>query len=118
MADDPTYTYDWPQIIADLEQGRYSRALCEEVQRAASSWPTCACGNLCDAIPRGVGKVPKNTVLFNKGVQFSGLINGLIQASLSGGPTHRKAANARRCLREIDNCVARILRKMKQRRSM
>jgi len=40
-----------------------------ELKKTSSSWTTCACGNLCDAIPRAEGK-PLDDILANEGQQF------------------------------------------------
>jgi len=42
-----------------------------ELGKAAGEWVTCACGNLCDAIPRINRGAPEDFYLQRYGIQFS-----------------------------------------------
>jgi hypothetical protein len=70
--------FDWAEFL-----NRESETITEDewihAQRRAQSWPTCACGNLCDAIPRWMGSEdelggshgePKDRNLSNLGYGF------------------------------------------------
>lgn len=62
-------------------QGRPVTNWVEELNRAdpewgklyfrAKQWPTCACGNLCEALPRTIYGAPKDDALLDLGMQFS-----------------------------------------------
>lgn len=39
--------------------------------RLAGNWPTCACGQLCKALPREHGGYPVNYGLYQLGIDFS-----------------------------------------------
>lgn len=46
----------------------------EDAHKLSKSWVTCACGNLCDAIPRDVAGCPKDSDLFSLGCEFNDAI--------------------------------------------
>lgn len=43
----------------------------DELKHKANSWVTCACGNLCDVIPRDEMGVPDDFELVSLGIDFS-----------------------------------------------
>lgn len=50
----------------------------EEWEHAAglsSDWITCACGNLCDIIPRNVAGCPEDDILYTLGIDFDNSID-------------------------------------------
>lgn len=58
---------DWnAELDKAIEQGFISN----ELIVASEDWVTCACGNLCDAIPRTKHDSPKDDRLFRLGLDF------------------------------------------------
>lgn len=43
----------------------------ENMSNLSASWVTCACGNICDALPRNEKNVPEDSILKNLGCNFS-----------------------------------------------
>ena len=43
----------------------------EEANALADNWVTCACGQLCEALPRVSGNCPKDGKLFELGMNFA-----------------------------------------------
>jgi len=119
---DPNYTYNWPQIIKDLEHNRYTRKQCVEVEEAANNWVTCACGTLCEALPRDLGSgTPKDAELENLGLLFAEIIHDLCSRSClhtEGVGSKREvgeaAERARSCLRDIELRSAVLLEEMEE----
>lgn len=106
------------EMVKLREQGKFfnwnaflSRKTCTEKDyleaiRLASEWVTCACGNLCDAIPRYIGisgsryGSPKDDKLVDLGYQFMGEIE------------NRKVDSAKITLQQIEERSAEILQLM------
>ena len=101
------WIYDWPTIIDDLEADRYTDAGKNECVVAAAMWPTCACGNQCDAIERLWTGEPRDYVLTERGVQFADDILAL--AYNVAAPRANNASAARRTLAIIERRSAELL---------
>ena len=102
------WIYDWPQIIRDLQADAYTEAGTREVREAAGDWVTCACGNLCDAIPRNPDGEPENISLASMGVYFEHAIVDLCAARTVRERSHY-AEYARYYLYWINVIAAEIL---------
>ena len=103
------WIYDWPQIIDDLEADAYTAYGKRDVRIAACNWVTCACGNLCDEIPRGTDGVPRDGYLADAGVDFCVAIRDLCDAQT----VHERevyAINARYHMFRIDLRAAELLK--------
>ena len=103
------WIYDWPQIIRDLQANAYTAAVKRDVLMAAESWVTCACGNLCDEIPRGCRNVPFDLDLSDAAIDFSTAIRNLCTAKT----VHEReiyAISARYHLFRIDQRAAEVLK--------
>lgn len=61
--------FDWN---AFLNQETITEEEWKEAFNLAANWVTCACGNLCDAIPRDKYDFPKDQILIELGVEFAG----------------------------------------------
>lgn len=102
------WIYDWPQIIRDLQADAYTAAGKRDVLNAASSWIVCACGNLCDEIPRAGSGRPLDDDLFNAGIDFSDAIRKMCRsATVHEREIH--AINARYYLFRINRREAELL---------
>ena len=102
------WIYDWPQIIRDLQADAYTEAGKRDVLKAAHEWVTCACGNLCEEIPRDLCGAPKDTYLTNTEVNFATAIRGLCKAT-TVREREINAISARYYLYRIDVIAAEIL---------
>lgn len=91
-----TYVYNWPNIIYNLKHRLGTVNERKEWDLAARSWVTCACGNLCNAIPRSAfDGQPVDGELYHLGKIFYEYIN---KACFPPSPSFheyyaRKAAN-------------------------
>ncbi len=74
--------FNW---VAFLNKKKYTEAELDEADRLASGWVTCACGNLCAALPRSSGGVPADRDLQVLGDVFSTKISRLKEAFHCGG---------------------------------
>lgn len=79
----------------------------EHAHRLSGDWPTCACGQLCQLLPRGQGNEPEDDVLYELGIQFNSVMEqydcaayayhaGILLGSTSQEVYKRKVANAKR----------------------
>ena len=104
------WIYDWPQIIRDLQADAYTAAGKLEVRKAAESWVTCACGNLCEEIPRWpMDGSPKDDLLAWWGGYFCSHISDLCAARTVRDRAYH-ASGARRILRRIEQRADRLLK--------
>jgi hypothetical protein len=65
---------NWHQVLSNPPPDRQTIEGYEQHQilgKAAGEWVTCACGNLCDAIPRNEQGAPDDFYLQRYGIQFS-----------------------------------------------
>lgn len=65
---------DWNHWLDEAirkEPSEYER---DEAAELALGWVTCACGNLCDSIPRDGCGAPRDAQLYYEGCEFSDLI--------------------------------------------
>ncbi|QMV49831.1 MAG: hypothetical protein [Cryophage ML09] len=46
-----------------------------DLERRASSWVTCACGELCKALPKGRNGQPENSYLYASGAEFTDAVH-------------------------------------------
>jgi hypothetical protein len=72
----PKEVINWPATIKRLmtlnPRGRAYKKLYEEASDAADDWVTCACGALCDAIPREPkSNGPEDQLLNMLGIRFA-----------------------------------------------
>lgn len=64
--------FDWLNVLTKLSEGqRITRDRYLQLCNMAGSWPTCACGQLCDALPRGEMGYPIDAKLRYWGSQFA-----------------------------------------------
>ena len=59
--------FDWN---AFLLKPSYTDDEWQEAQNYANEWVTCACGNQCAVLPRGINGVPMDRVLADLGAMF------------------------------------------------
>lgn len=67
----PGMPFDWLQFFA---QDEYSVQDLDAASTASGSWVTCACGNLCAAIPRDSMGSPLDDELRTLGLEFHDII--------------------------------------------
>ena len=103
------WVYDWPQIIDDLEADAYTEYGKRDVRRAATSWVTCACGNLCEGISRGWLDAPNDDDLRYLGADFAIAILNLCDAH-TAREREIYAINARCFVFHIDRRAAELLK--------
>lgn len=71
-------TFDWFDVLERLTNGeRANGAQRCKLEAMASSWPTCACGQLCKNLPRTEDKVPIDIELGVLGGRFASLVRDL-----------------------------------------
>lgn len=90
---------DW---LHELQQKRITKDRWKELATRSSSWITCACGNLCDDIPRCYTGEPKDAQLSGLGMLFHREIR------------LRKKHKALKTLLAIEQVSDRILKEMKK----
>ena len=56
----------------------------EELYKRSSHWATCACGNMCDVIPRTSGGQPVDDELENLGTLFNRQVEDAIDKNVKG----------------------------------
>lgn len=79
--------FDWVEF---LNKESYT---IEELTNAAilsKGWVTCACGNLCDAIPRNKSYEPIDKSLYAMGLEFNVHIAGMYNSSNEYRLNHHK----------------------------
>ena len=103
------WIYDWPQIIRDLQADAYTEYGKRDVRKAAYEWVTCACGNLCEEIPRNHLGAPEDDLLAWWGGYFYSYISDLCTAHTVRDRAFH-AAGARRILRGIEQRADRLLK--------
>lgn len=62
--------WDWRDIIARGKAGRLGADEEIEAEERAGEWPTCACGYLCDRLPRLEDGMPGDLELQEIGLSF------------------------------------------------
>lgn len=64
---------NWLTILEDLVKGKVelSDEQIYQIQKSATNWPTCACGQLCQNLPRFGDGQPVDTILTNLGLEFN-----------------------------------------------
>jgi len=92
-------TFDWFDVLERLVKGEelsYSDKYI--LMDRAGNWPTCACGQLCKALPRNkITKVPEDATLQMLGVKFAEYVN------------MRKWVQALHCFNKIEARSAELL---------
>ena len=73
----------------------------------ADNWVTCACGQLCRNLPRGLGKKPKDKKLSDLGMQFSRI---LYEINLE--PSNEARKEAIEILKAIETRTTTLLKKL------
>jgi len=69
--------FNWIAVLKDLAHGApISRSERFKLKRLAGNWPTCACGQLCDALPRSATNAPRDGMLIGLGHIFYHQIDG------------------------------------------
>lgn len=69
--------FDWNWF---LHKGSYTDDELLEAEELAHLWITCACGNLCDIIPRHINGAPKDYILYDLGMSFGEIIHKMYMA--------------------------------------
>lgn len=106
---------NWNTVIDRMEAGDYDGDDYDEWDERANDWVTCACGNQCEAIPRGYTGAPKDAELFRLGGQFPVTLEVLHEAVEVGqGKASLKVSAdvARQCLADIERRSSEILAEM------
>lgn len=94
--------FNWERM---LDRNHLTEIEWEEMEELASKWTTCACGNQCDIIPRGINGGPEDEHLSLLGQRFLSLI--LIRSK-------RKALA---CLNEIELRSAELIAEINARKN-
>jgi len=76
-------TFDWFDVLERLDKGdTISDDQYRTLEYRAGRWPTCACGQLCKALPKRESEIsdaykcaPKDGELFRRGVSFSDYVS-------------------------------------------
>lgn len=66
--------FNWLVALKDARKGLASPEDVETMKKAACQWPTCACGNMCDLLPRGrpaEQSAPLDDDLYFAGLNFA-----------------------------------------------
>ncbi len=79
--------FDW---LSFLNKPGHSEQELTEATALASSWVTCACGNLCEAIPRRLDRAPRDEELRLAGLNFGALIR-IMRDNQSAGRDYNSA---------------------------
>lgn len=75
----PDSPFNWAEFLDDcirIDLHESDIRNMDRVRRLAESWVTCACGNLCDKIPRLKSGCPVDDELNGLGMDFAGNIGG------------------------------------------
>lgn len=68
-------SFNWLALLKDLAAGMpLSEVEWQQIKRMAAAWPTCACGQLCAALPRNRQGAPRDDILIQLGGAFCGQI--------------------------------------------
>lgn len=98
--------FDWREF---LQRERYTTVELKTAGKLANSWVTCACGNLCEALPRWPGGTPEDQQLARLGNEFAAAVEGLARFHDLGGPTIGAQRLARDVLDKIEARSAELL---------
>lgn len=98
--------FDWN---AFLKNESYTVDECKEADGLARHWVTCACGNQCDVIPRGITGAPKDFWLRHFGDAFCANIRRLLFAVKEGVHFRNEQQAAMATLQEIEKRAAKII---------
>lgn len=64
--------FNWLTVLTELSDGKeITNSRYHQLSSMAGGWPTCACGQLCDALPRGQMGEPRDSKLRYWGAQFA-----------------------------------------------
>lgn len=88
--------FDWNKALEDAIAMPPSYDQWMEMVSLAKEWVTCACGNLCAALPREFNGAPEDYTLDHLGRQFSTSV------------TNRQWPAAKQILEEIEACGAEL----------
>ena len=67
--------FNWFEVLKDLEQGdELSDKNYYTLTTMAGNWPTCACGQLCQALERNELGAPVDETLKTHGIKFAHLV--------------------------------------------
>jgi hypothetical protein len=69
--------FDWFAFLAQ-DVNELSLDILDEANHLADNWVTCACGQLCQALPKEFGNQPADPELADLGMQFARKINDMI----------------------------------------
>jgi hypothetical protein len=68
----PDDRFDWMAALEQCQKEPEAAADCHKaLVLMASDWPTCACGQLCKAVPRYMNGRPKDYELYELGIDFA-----------------------------------------------
>lgn len=70
--------FDWFAFL-DQDIELISRDHLEEANALADNWVTCACGQLCKALPRTAGNAPEDKELDDLGMQFAHAMSEVLE---------------------------------------
>jgi hypothetical protein len=63
--------FDWIKVLKRAKRRRPTVDELEDMIGLAYSWPTCACGQLCKALPRDEDGIPDDDSLIRLGLWFA-----------------------------------------------
>lgn len=91
--------FDWNAFLKRAEKNKVTDKELSEAEGLACGWVTCACGNLCAAIPRS-GAVPRDRKLADLGGNFADYV------------CDANWRKAKACLKQIEERSAELLEKI------
>jgi len=72
----PNAIKDWAKAL-NLPYDKATEGEVAKLKEAAIDWSICACGNLCDLIPRGIIGEPIDNILYLLGAKFCSSVRGM-----------------------------------------
>lgn len=93
-----TQPFNWLEVLGALAKGaELAPGSATTLRLRAGNWPSCACGELCQALPKGANGCPRDTLLYDLGLRFSGRVSA------------QDWRGARRTFKQIEERVAELL---------
>jgi len=74
--DNPDAINDWAKAL-NLPYSKATKEGVAKLKKAADDWEVCACGNLCDLIPRSSRGTPIDNTLGLLGAKFGSSVRGM-----------------------------------------
>lgn len=99
--------FDWFAFL-NQDMKLVSEDHLEEANALADNWVTCACGQLCEALPRGSGNCPEDEKLYELGMDFAHTMSEVLH-----GQSNIARDEAVEILKAIEARTTLLLQKMK-----